>query len=88
VPSAILDNRTSLDHIRLVITDDVTYVSLNCDNPDLHGIMPWYGTHKHAGPESIVKTFVDVGRYRRVIAFEPEAVFGVDEHPAMFGRFT
>jgi uncharacterized protein len=42
----------------------------------------------HAGPESIVKTFVDVGRYWDVISFEPEAVFGSGECAAMFGRFT
>lgn len=48
VLSAILDNPTSLDHVRLPVADDVTYVSLNCDNPDLHGMMPWYDSHKHA----------------------------------------
>jgi uncharacterized protein len=58
------------------------------ENPDLHSIMPWCGTHKHAGPKSILKTFEDVGRYWQVISFEPEAVFGSGEYAAMFGRFT
>jgi uncharacterized protein len=56
------------------VTDDVTYVSLNYDNPDQQSTIPRCGTHAHAGPESIVKTFVDVGLYWQVISFEPEAV--------------
>jgi len=88
VLSAILQKPTDLDHVRSLVTDDVTYVSLSYDNPDLHSIMPWCGTHEHAGPESIVKTFVDVARYWEMIAFEPEAVFGSGEYAAMFGRFT
>ena len=58
IVAAILDNPTDLDHVRSLVTDEVTYVSLNYDNPDLKRIMPWCGTSK--GPESIVKTFVDV----------------------------
>jgi uncharacterized protein len=88
VLSAILEKPTDLDHVRSLVTDDVTYVSLNYDHPNLTSIMPWCGAHEHAGPESIVKTFVDVGRYWDVISFEPEAVFGSGEHAAMFGRFT
>jgi hypothetical protein len=88
VLSAILQNPTDPEHVRSLVTEDVTYVSLNYDNPDLHSITPWCGVHEHAGPESIVKTFVDVGRYWEVISFEPETVFGSGEHAAMFGRFT
>jgi uncharacterized protein len=88
VHSAIVERPTDLDHVRSLVTDDVTYVSLNYDDPELHSIMPWCGTHEHAGPESIVKTFVDVGRYWKIIAFEPEVVFGSGECAAMFGRFT
>jgi uncharacterized protein len=88
VLSAILEKPTDLGHVQSLVTDDVTYVSLNYDHPNLTSIMPWCGTHAHAGPESIVKTFVDVGRYWEVIAFEPEAVFGAGEFAAMFGRFT
>lgn len=40
------------------------------------------------GPETIVKTFTDVGRYWNVEAFETEALFGSGEHAALFGRFT
>jgi uncharacterized protein len=88
VLSAILEKPTDLDHVRSLVTEDVTYVSLNYDNPDLTSIMPWCGGHERAGPESIVKTFVDVARYWQVISFQPEAVFDADENAAMFGRFT
>jgi uncharacterized protein len=86
VLTAILEKPTDLEHVRSLVTDDVTYVSLNYGNPDLHSIMPWCGTH--AGPESIVKTFVDVSRYWQVISFEPDSVFGSGENAAMFGRFA
>jgi uncharacterized protein len=86
VLSSILKNPTDIDHVRSLVTSDVTYVSLNYDNPDLKKIMPWAGTSR--GPESIVKTFVDVGRYWEVQSFEPQALFGSDEYAAMFGRFT
>ena len=84
--SSILQNPTDLEHVRSLVSPDVTYVSLNYDNPDLKKIMPWAGTSH--GPESIVRTFVAVGRYWKVVSFEPEAVFGSDRYAAMFGRFT
>jgi uncharacterized protein len=86
VLSAILDKPTDIDHVRSLVTPDVTYVSLNYDNPDLKRIMPWAGTSR--GPESIVKTFVDVGRFWQVQSFTPEALFGSGDYAAMFGRFT
>jgi hypothetical protein len=49
VLSRILVKPTDLDHIRRLVTDDVTYVSLNYDNPDLTSIMPWCGAHDRAG---------------------------------------
>jgi hypothetical protein len=82
----ILENPKDLAHVRSLVTEDVTYVSLNYQDPDLHKIMPWCGTSR--GAESIVKTFVDVGRFWEVVSFEPEAAFGDDEHAAIFGRFT
>ena len=86
VLSSILKNPTDIDHVRSLVMPDVTYVSLNYDNPDLKKIMPWAGTSR--GPESIVRTFVEVSRYWHVQAFEPEALFGSEVHAAMFGRFT
>ena len=86
VLSSILKNPTDIEHVRSLVAPDVTYVSLNYDNPDLKRIMPWAGTSR--GPESIVKTFVDVSRYWQVQSFEPEALFGSETFAAMFGRFT
>lgn len=84
--TSILKNPKDIDHVRSLVTPDVTYVSLNYSNPDLKKIMPWCGTAH--GPEAIVKTFVDVGRYWEIQSFEPEALFGTDNCAAMFGRFT
>jgi uncharacterized protein len=84
--SSILDNPKDLDHVRSLVSDDVLYVSLNHDNPDLHRIMPWAGTGR--GAERIVRTFVDVERFWEKIDFKAEALFGDDECAAMFGRFT
>ena len=86
VLSAILKNPTDIDHVRSLVAPDVTYVSLNYSNPDLKKIMPWCGTSH--GPESIVKTFVDVGRYWEVLSFETIALFGSERYAAMFGKFT
>jgi uncharacterized protein len=84
--SAILENPKDIDHVRSLVTPDVTYVSLNYSHPDLKRIMPWCGTSR--GPENIVKTFVDVGRYWEVVSFEPGALFGSERYAAMFGKFT
>jgi uncharacterized protein len=86
VLSATLKNPTDIDHVRSLVTPDVTYVSLNYDHPDLKKIMPWAGTSH--GPESIVKTFVDVAGFWEIQSFEPEALFGFNGFAAMFGRFT
>src|ERR1700730_2001781 len=83
---AILKNPTDIENVRSLVADNVTYVSLNYENLDLKKIMPWAGTSR--GAESIVKTFVDVGRFWDNLAFEIEALFGSGENVAMFGRFT
>lgn len=86
VLQAILNDPKNLGNVQAWTAPDVTYVSLNFDNPTLKRVMPWCGTQQ--GPEVIVKTFVDVGRFWAVEAFEPRAVFGSGEHAAMFGSFT
>ncbi len=83
---AILSNPRDIAHVSTLTTPDVVYVSLNHDNPDLHRIMPWCGTSH--GPESIVRTFVDVGRFWSVERFEVETSLESDEAAAVFGRFT
>jgi uncharacterized protein len=72
--------------VRDLCAQDVTYVSLNYSNPDLHKIMPWCGTGH--GVDAISRTFDDVSKYWSIDNFTPEAVFGEDEHVAVFGRFT
>jgi len=86
VVAAILKNPTDIENVRSLVAGDVTYVSLNYENPDLKRIMPWAGTSR--GAESIVKTFVDVGRFWDIQAFKIEALFGSGENAAMFGRLT
>ena len=86
VLASILKDPMNIDNVRSLVADDVTYVSLNYDNPDLHRIMPWAGTGR--GAERIVKTFVDVDRFWEKVDFRSEALVGDDECAAMFGRFT
>jgi predicted TIM-barrel fold metal-dependent hydrolase len=45
----ILQNTSNLNVLMRLMTPDVTYVSLNFDNPELRKIEPWAGTHK--GPQ-------------------------------------
>jgi hypothetical protein len=42
----LLQNTTNLKVLSKLMTPDVTYVSLNFDNPELKKVMPWTGTHK------------------------------------------
>jgi uncharacterized protein len=86
IVTSILSNPKSLDHVKPLVADDFTYVSLNYSDPDLTKIMPWCGTHR--GVESLVKTFVDVGNFWRVESFSIEDAFGQGENVAVFGRFT
>jgi uncharacterized protein len=72
--------------VRELCAADVTYVSLNYSNPDLHKIMPWCGTAH--GVDAIIQTFADVGRFWNVHSFAPEDVFGEGDKVAVFGRFT
>jgi uncharacterized protein len=86
VVARILENPRDIQHVKPLVSDDFTYVSLNYNDPDLKRIMPWCGTSR--GVESLVKTFVDVGRFWNVDDFSVEAVIGDGEHVAVFGRFT
>ena len=86
VMTAILSDPKNIDNVRSLVAPDVTYVSLNYDNPDLKRVMPWCGTSY--GPEAIVQTFVDVGRYWTIDEFRIETQFDSGENAAIFGRFT
>jgi uncharacterized protein len=82
----LLDSIQDPNVVRNLCAQDVTYVSLNYSNPDLHKIMPWCGTGQ--GANAISKTFHDVARYWHIDSFTPEAIFGDEENVAVFGRFT
>jgi len=83
---SLISNPTNIEHVRSLTTEDVTYVSLNFDNPELQKVLPWAGTNR--GPQSIVDTFNGIGRVWETKAFEVRDVI-VNEHSvAMFGSFT
>jgi len=86
VVQAILADPTNLALVSGLVTDDVTYVSLNYDNPDLKKLMPWAGTGH--GAKGIVDAFVRVRKYWETQAFEIEEIFGSGENVAVFGSFT
>ena len=72
--------------VQQLCAPNVTYVSLNYSNPDLHKIMPWCGTGH--GLDAIIKTFNDVARFWNVDSFTAEDIFGEGDNVAVFGRFT
>jgi ketosteroid isomerase-like protein len=82
----LLSNPTNLEHVRSLTTEDVTYVSLNFDNPELHKVMPWTGTNR--GPQSIVDVFNGIGKVWETKAFEVRDVIADAHSVAMFGSFT
>ena len=83
---ALLDDIRNPETVRALCVQDVTYVSLNYSNSDLHKIMPWCGTGQ--GVDAISKTFHDVSEYWSVDSFLPETIVGEDGNVAVFGRFT
>ena len=82
----LLANPSDLANVKNVTTPDVTYVSLNEDNPELKRYLPWTGTNK--GPEAIVRAFEGIGRAWETKAFEVRDVMVQDDKVAMFGSFT
>src|SRR6266850_4044269 len=82
----LLSNPGDLALVKNVTTPDVTYVSLNEDNPELKRYLPWTGTNR--GPESIVRAFEGIGRAWESKAFEVREVIEHGDNAAMFGSFT
>src|ERR1700741_716542 len=82
----LLANPSDLANVKSVTTPDVTYVSLNEDNPELKRYLPWTGTNK--GPEAIVRAFEGIGRVWETKAFEVRDVMVQDDKVAMLGSFT
>ena len=83
---AFLTGRTDLAQINELCAPDITYVSLNYENPDLKKSMPWCGTSH--GPKAIFDVFTQVGQYWAVDDFTPQATFSDGEHVAVFGSMT
>lgn len=86
VVRAILADPTNPDVVHRLVAADATYVSLNFDNPELKTLMPWTGVQ--TGPEALLSTYSQVGRYWTSESFEIDDIFGADENVAVFGRFT
>lgn len=86
VLQTLLANPIDLANVKSVTTPDVTYVSLNEDNPELKRYLPWTGTNR--GPESIVRAFEGIGRAWETKAFTVGEVIEQDDRVAMFGSFT
>jgi uncharacterized protein len=86
VVQTLLQSVRDPNTVKELCSPDITYVSLNYTNPDLHKIMPWCGTSR--GPEAILKTFHDVADFWVVDSFTPEEIFGEAGNVAVFGRFT
>jgi len=86
IVTKLLEGIRDAQIVRDLCSPDVTYVSLNYNNPELHRVMPWCGTGH--GVEAIIKTFADVARFWNVESFTPEDIFGEGDKVAVFGRFT
>lgn len=82
----LISNPTDIEHVRGLVTEDLTYVSLNFDNPELHKVMFWAGTNR--GPQSLVDAFKGMGRVWETKAFEIREVLTNGDAVALFGSFT
>ncbi|KAI0437786.1 hypothetical protein F4803DRAFT_565773 [Xylaria telfairii] len=63
------------DLIKKLVAFDATYVSLSEDNPTLHEILPWAGTHYRVGPQAFIDTFTRVGLWWTRGPFNIESIF-------------
>jgi uncharacterized protein len=82
----ILQNTTNLNVLRKLMMPDVTYVSLNFDNPELKKIEPWAGTHK--GPQELSDVFEAIGRCWKTLDFKVTDTIEQGSRVAFFGSFT
>jgi ketosteroid isomerase-like protein len=81
----LLQNLGDASIIRSLVHEDVIYVSLNYDNPDLHKIMPWCGTNK--GAASVYDNMKMINTCWETLEFNPAEIFGSDDRVAIFGTF-
>lgn len=83
---ALLADPTNITNVRALAAEDVVYVSLSDDNPELKKVLPWAGTSH--GPQAIVDVFSGVGRFWENLGFELKEIFGAGENVAAFGTLT
>ncbi|KAA8647952.1 uncharacterized protein ATNIH1004_003834 [Aspergillus tanneri] len=76
------------DMLKELVTYDCTYVSLTFDNPILHGVMPWAGTHTNVGPQAFIDIFTRVGLYWERGPFSIDYIFGDGGNVTAWGSFT
>ena len=82
----LLQNTTNLEVLKQLMTPDVTYVSLNFNNPELKKIEPWGGTHK--GPQELADVFGAIQRCWKTLDFKVTDTIEQGSHVAIFGSFT
>jgi hypothetical protein len=63
---ALLSNPTDIEHVRSLTTEDVTYVSLNFENPELHKLtVTGRSLTKHWRPSQAPDRKIPVTRLER-----------------------
>jgi ketosteroid isomerase-like protein len=82
----VLQNTTNLKVLRQLMTPEVTYVSLNFDDPELKKIMPWTGTHK--GAQALPDVFAAIQRFWKTLDFKVTDTIEQGSRVAIFGSFT
>jgi ketosteroid isomerase-like protein len=65
--------------------DEVTFIAIVPDSPELTAIVPWYGTRR--SPAGVKEVYTLLLTNMELLAFEPEVAFGSGENAAMFGKF-
>lgn len=82
----LLADPTNPELVHSLCDPEITYVSLNFDNPDLKRIMPWAGTAH--GPQAVIDTYSRVGKYWKNKGMSVTDRLESGESAAVFGRFT
>ena len=82
----ILQNTSNLKVLRQLMTPDVTYVSLNFDNPELKKIEPWAGTHK--GSQELADAFGAIQHCWKTLDFKVTDTIEQGSRVALFGSFA
>lgn len=82
----LLANPTNSEVVNNLCDPEITYVSLNFDNPELKRIMPWAGTAH--GPQAVMDTYSQVGKYWKNHGLTVTDRLESSDSAAVFGTFT